>query len=94
MLLMFCGKNKGNKKGRNPSEDTDLNFYTIQKVLADSSRKKYTSYSFFQFSFFSFRIVCFKILIMKTHSCVSTRICYRKVTTIYAHLQISPLVES
>jgi len=25
MLLMFCRKNKGNKKGRYPSENTDLN---------------------------------------------------------------------
>ena len=37
MLLMFCGKNKDNKKGRNPSEDTDLNLSVGKKVLADTN---------------------------------------------------------
>ncbi|MBQ8969508.1 MAG: hypothetical protein IJ064_07250, partial [Bacteroidaceae bacterium] len=40
MLLMFCGKNKGNKKGRVPSEGLDLNLYRVQKVLADTTNKK------------------------------------------------------
>ena len=37
MLLMFCRRNKGNKKGRNPSEDTDLNLCMDEKVLPDSN---------------------------------------------------------
>ena len=37
MLLMFCRKNKGNKKGRVPSEGLDLNLYSVQKVLADTN---------------------------------------------------------
>jgi hypothetical protein len=37
MLLMFCGENKGNKKGRNPSKETDLNLCMAQKVLADTN---------------------------------------------------------
>ena len=37
MLLKFCGKNKGNKKGRVPSEGLDLNLYRVQKVLADTN---------------------------------------------------------
>ena len=41
MLSMFCGKNKGNKKGRVPSEGLDLNLYCAQKVLADSNKNKY-----------------------------------------------------
>ena len=40
MLLMFCGKNKGNKKGRVPSEELDLNLYCAQKVLADTNNSK------------------------------------------------------
>ena len=37
MLFMFCSKNKGNKKGRVPSEEPGLNSYFAQKVLADSN---------------------------------------------------------
>ncbi len=40
MLLMFCRKNKGNKKGRVPSEGLDLNLYSVQKVLADTNKMK------------------------------------------------------
>ena len=42
MLSMFCGKNKGNKKGRVPSEELDLNLYCAQKVLADTNKKTKT----------------------------------------------------
>jgi hypothetical protein len=34
---MFCSENKGNKKGRNPSKETDLNLCMAQKVLADTN---------------------------------------------------------
>jgi hypothetical protein len=37
MLLMFCSKNKGNKKGRVPSEEIGLNSYFAQKGLADNN---------------------------------------------------------
>ena len=37
MLWMFCGKNKGNKKGRVPSEGLNLNLYRGQKVEADTN---------------------------------------------------------
>ena len=37
MLLMFCCKNKGNKKGRVPSEELGLNLYVGQKFLADTN---------------------------------------------------------
>ncbi len=38
MLLMFCCKNKGNKKGRVPSEELGLNLYVGQKFLADTNK--------------------------------------------------------
>jgi hypothetical protein len=40
MLFMFCSKNKGNKKGRVPSEEPGLNSYFAQKVLADTNKIK------------------------------------------------------
>ncbi|MBR4387627.1 MAG: hypothetical protein IKT00_00375, partial [Prevotella sp.] len=43
MLLMFCRKNKGNKKGRVPSEELGLNSYFAQKVLADTNNYFYNS---------------------------------------------------
>ena len=51
MLLKFCGKNKGNKKGRVPSEGLDLNSYFAQKVLADTNNFYFLFYKIYNSSF-------------------------------------------
>lgn len=43
-LVLWC--NKGNKKGRNPSKDTDLNLCMDEKVLPDSNILHSTSSPF------------------------------------------------
>ncbi len=39
--LMFCCKNKGNKKGRVPSEELGLNSHYAQNLLADTNNTGY-----------------------------------------------------